>query len=166
VDAGAVMTAVLTQEELAALNPPRKRVRPFKLRAPIPTEADECANLLQWASVTRHKGQRLSDLLVMIPNKVKLTGDARERAIAMNAWKREGFKAGASDYFLAVPTAQHGGLWLEMKRTQGAVTSAEQVTFQMRMREAGYSCALAKGFEQARAAIMEYLCSMPQPQRP
>ena len=130
---------------------------PLKLKALLPTEGDECACLMQWAAVRRILGHPLSDFLVMIPNKVKLTGDIRERAIIMASWKRTGFKAGASDYFLALPTRHHPGLWLEMKRTKLSVTSDEQISFQASMRAVGYACVIAKGWEEARAAIEEYL---------
>jgi hypothetical protein len=163
VDAGALMTTVLTQAELSALNPLKRAARPFKLAAPIPTEGDECASLLQWASVTRHKGQRLSDVLILIPNGAVLAGDARERAIQMARMKKLGFKAGVSDYLLAVPSGNLHGLWIEMKRTVFAVTSPEQIAFQKRMSALGYACVTPKGWEKARAAIREYLCSTSAP---
>lgn len=129
----------------------------LKLKAPLPTEDDECRCLLQWAAVKRHNGLFLVDYLVMIPNRVKLVGDIRQRAITMASWKRNGFKAGASDYFLALPTLQHPGLWLEMKRTALSVTSEEQIAFQATMGAVGYACAICKGWEAAKDAIEEYL---------
>jgi len=129
----------------------------FKLKAPLPTEDDECANLIQWASLVRHKGLRLSDYLVMIPNRVKLIGDARARAITMNSWKRAGFKVGASDYILALPTFRYAGLWLEMKRIELSVTSEEQKEFQAKMIAVGYAAAICKGFDESKVAIENYL---------
>lgn len=132
-------------------------IAPFKLKHLIPTEDWECQSLLQWARVYRHQGLLLADYLVMIPNRVKLVGDLRQRAITMASWKRCGFKAGASDYILAIPIAPHGALWLEMKRTELSVTSTEQLDFQAKMRAVGYATAIAKGWEEGSAAIKAYL---------
>lgn len=132
---------------------------PFPLKHLIPTEDDECQSLLQWAAMKRHNGHRISDYLVMIPNRVKLVGDLRQRAITMNIWKRCGFKAGASDYILAIPTPKYPGMWLEMKRTELSVTSPEQVEFQDRMTAVGYFCAITLGWEMAAKAIEDYLCT-------
>lgn len=131
--------------------------KPFKLKHLIPTEDWECQCLLQWAKVYRHQGLLLADYLVMIPNRVKLVGDLRQRAITMAIWKRCGFKAGASDYLLALPTPRYAGLWLEMKRTALSVTSDEQLEFQAKMRTAGYATAITKGWEEAKEAIQNYL---------
>lgn len=132
-------------------------MKAFHLKAPLPTEDDECANLIQWASLVRHNGFRLSDHLVMIPNRVKLTGDARARAITMNSWKRAGFKVGASDYILALPTPRYPGLWLEMKRTELSITSDEQKEFQAKMRAVGYAAVICEGWESAKNEIELYL---------
>jgi hypothetical protein len=129
----------------------------FRLKHLVPTEDDECQNLIQWADYARHQGFRIADYLVMIPNRVKLVGDLRQRAITMASWKRCGFKKGASDYILAIPTPKYPGLWLEMKRTELSVTSEEQLDFQAKMRAVGYACAIAKGWEEAKEAINLYL---------
>jgi hypothetical protein len=130
---------------------------PYKLKHLIPTEDWECQSLIRWAQYTRHNGHRIADFLVMIPNRVKLVGDLRQRAITMATWKRCGFKAGASDYFLAIPTDLSPGLWLEMKRTELSVTSDEQLEFQAKMRAIGYATAIAKGWEEAKEAVTAYL---------
>lgn len=130
---------------------------PFRLKHLIPTEDDECQSLLQWAAMKRHNGFRLSDYLVMIPNRVKLVGDLRQRAITMAIWKRCGFKVGAADYFLALPTAKHPGLWVEVKRTEMSITSVEQKDFQAKMIAAGYAAVIVMGWEEAKEAIEGYL---------
>ena len=132
-------------------------MKPFALKHLIPTEDMECQNLVQWALHKRHEGKRIADYLVMIPNRVKLVGDLRQRAITMASWKRCGFRVGASDYLLAIPTKTHPGLWLEMKRTELSVTTEEQRTFQAIMAQVGYACAIAKGWEEARGVIEGYL---------
>jgi hypothetical protein len=132
---------------------------PFKLTAPLPTEDWEAACLIEWAHVTRWRGHRLSDLIVMIPNGVKLSGDPRQRAITMNRLKRMGFKAGCYDYFIAVPP----GLWLELKRTKLGVVSEDQATFGALMDKLGWSTTVCKGWEAASVAIMGFLNAMETP---
>jgi hypothetical protein len=129
----------------------------FKLKAPLPTEDDEAQCLIEWARWQKWKGRRLSDLLVMIPNGAYLGGDARQRAITMAKLKRCGFRNGVSDYFLAVPRGTAGGLWLELKRRQLGVVSAEQSAFAAAMEALGYATAIAKGWEEAKDEINLYL---------
>lgn len=129
----------------------------LKLKALLPTEDDECQNLVQWAGVKRHKGFLLLDYLVMIPNRVRLSGSPKERAMIMASWKRTGFKVGASDYILAIPTPRYPGLWLEMKRTELSVTTEEQIQFQSRMIAIGYCAKICLGWEAAKFEIERYL---------
>lgn len=133
----------------------------LKLKAQLPTENDECRYLLQWARLQTWSGWRISDLLVMIPNGAVLAGDARQRGMQMGKMKRAGFKPGVSDYFLAAPRGSYGGLWLEMKRRELSVTSAEQTAFQAVMRGVGYATAIVKGWEEAKDAINRYLQGAP-----
>ncbi len=135
----------------------------FKLKALIPTEGDECQNLLQWAAVTKHQGRRLSDLLIMIPNGAVLAGDAKHRAMQMNRMKKLGFRVGVSDYFLPVAAGAYHGLWLEMKRTTRGVLSDAQLDFHADMRTQGYATCVSVGWEQATQALKRYLgASVPQ----
>lgn len=132
-------------------------MKALKLKAPLPTEDDECRFLLQWARLQTWSGWRISDLLVMIPNGAVLAGDARRRGMQMGKMKRTGFRVGVSDYFLAAPRGPYGGLWLEMKRRELSITSAEQKAFQEDMRGVGYAAAIVKGWEAAKDAIEHYL---------
>jgi hypothetical protein len=133
----------------------------FKLRAPIPTEGDECQWLLEWAAVTKYDGRRLADLLIMIPNGTKLFGDPKHRAIQMARMKSQGFKVGVFDYLLPVAIVPFHGLWLEMKRTQGGVVSATQMKFEALMRSLGWATLICAGWEQASRAILSYLGRTP-----
>lgn len=130
---------------------------PFKLKEMIPTEAQEARSLLQWASTQRWNGKGLCDLLVMIPNGAYLGGDIRQRAITMASLKRQGFRAGVSDYFLAIPTKAASGLWLELKRQKLGVVSDEQKEFHLSMSALGYAVAICKGWEAAKDTINNYL---------
>lgn len=129
----------------------------FKLKHLIPSEDYECQCLMRWASFQRWKTYRLSDVLIMIPNGAYLGGDAKQRAITMGKMKRTGFKAGVFDYLLPIPTDVAPGLWLEMKRRQLGVISLEQSQFRQLMLELGWATAIAKGWEEAKEAITNYL---------
>lgn len=129
----------------------------LKLKAPLPTEDDEQECLIQWARVQRYKRWRLSELLIMIPNGAYLGGDPRQRAITMARLKRMGFRNGVFDLLLPIPRPPYPGLFVEMKRRQLSVVSLEQSQFQMDMLDLGWATAICKGWEEGRAAIVEYL---------
>jgi hypothetical protein len=129
----------------------------FKLKAPLPTEDDEAQCLIQWAKTQRWKGKPLNSLVLMIPNGAYLGGDARQRAITMARLKRQGFRNGIFDFLIPIPRATSPGLWLELKRRQLGVVSLEQSQFQMAMLDLGWATAIAKGWEEAKDAISEYL---------
>jgi hypothetical protein len=95
----------------------------------------------------------------MIPNGQLLGGDARKRAMIMNALKRRGFKNGVADYLLAIPCFRLGwaGLFIEMKRTKGAVTSEAQTEFAQRMERQRYRCIVVQGWMMAADQIFRYL---------
>lgn len=132
-------------------------MKALKLKAPVPTEGDECVALMQWASVTRYKQWRLSNLLIMIPNGAVLAGDVRQRAIQMQRMKRLGFRSGVFDYILPIPVASYPGLFLELKRRDGGVVSGPQALFKFDMEELGWRCAICEGFEAAKSEIEHYL---------
>jgi len=73
----------------------------------------------------------------------------------------EGVRKGVPDLFLAVPSPVHGGrarhgLFIEMKTWTGRV-SYEQMEMMMVLRDQGYECVVARGFDQAVRAITQYL---------
>lgn len=127
------------------------------LKAPLPTEGDECVCLLQWARVKHYQRWCLADLLIMIPNGTKLFGTPKERAMQMARMKRLGFKPGAADYLLPIAAQGKHGLFIEVKRRQLSVVSDEQHAFAQTMIELGYAAVIVKGWEAARLAIEEYL---------
>ena len=131
----------------------------FTLKAPLPTEQQECELLFQWAHVTKFQGTRLSELLIMIPNGAYLGADARQRAITMAKLKRSGFKAGVFDYLLPIPSRPllSPGLWVEMKRQKLGVVSDDQLKFMTLMQRLGWMTTICKGFDHAQQSITKYL---------
>jgi len=58
--------------------------------------------------------------------------------------------------FLPLPRGGSCGLFIEMKSDTGSV-SPEQKAFIAAMREIGYSAYICRGFDAARAVILQYL---------
>ena len=97
-----------------------------------------------------------------IPNGAHLAGSPVQRARKMNRMKKEGFKNGASDLFVAVPCHGMHGLWVEMKNagcTKSSV-SKEQYEHIELMRSMGYAAGWCAGFEEARQFISNYMAGL------
>ncbi len=95
----------------------------------------------------------LFDFLHAIPN-----GGARSKAEA-GRLRAEGVKAGVSDLFVAIPTADYCGLYLEMKAPRpmrSSVTDAQSAWIE-RARMAGYAAEVAHGTAEALDIINRYL---------
>lgn len=123
-------------------------------------EDDHQKALITWAKFQRIKsgkfsGHKIIDYLFAIPNGGRR--NAREAA----RLKAQGVKAGVSDLMLAIPSKEHHGLWIEMKKpiVKGKVppTSEHQKTWIERMLFAGFEAKICYGFDQAKATIEEYL---------
>ena len=70
--------------------------------------------------------------------------------------KAMGVRAGAPDYFLAVPAKGFHGLWIEAKSPKGRL-SPEQIEFLDIQRRAGYGVAVVRSTDEARMAVDSYL---------
>lgn len=127
--------------------------------AGIPTEAEECKRLMEWAYSQKWDGWRLSDLLVHVPNGAFHGADRESGAVVARKLREQGLQPGVFDYILPVPWIRLGipGLWLEMKRTKRGVVSSDQVEFQLRMEHLGWRCEIAKGWIEASTIIQAYL---------
>lgn len=118
----------------------------------IPTESVEQATLIAWFKRT------YPDLrMFAIPNGAHLAGTIAQRARQVQKLKLEGMEPGVCD--LMLPCAKNGyhGLFIEMKRIKGSVTSADQKKWIKHLNEQGYKAAVCKGWESARDVIVEYL---------
>ena len=116
---------------------------------------EQCA-LMQWARITRHNGGMIADWLIAIPNGGKRNASEAARM------KKQGVKAGVSDLFLALPSKQFHGLWIEMKAPKTNASPAGkptqvQLDWLDRMAAAGYAAQLCFGWQAAKDAITEYL---------
>lgn len=71
-------------------------------------------------------------------------------------FKRMGVLRGVSDIFLAKPQNGLHGLWIELKRPGGKLTS-DQYNWIKLMLAQGYEAKVCYGFDEAKDVILEYL---------
>lgn len=114
------------------------------------TENQEQAALFEWASMSEGRHPELK-LLHSIPN----GGYRPPRTAAI--LKATGVKAGVPDICLPVARGGFYGLYIEMKREKGGSLSASQRVWLNRLDKQGYRAVVCKGFEAARAEILNYL---------
>lgn len=117
---------------------------------PVPLEHDEQAAVVKWCRLVarfRWPWLCLPDgefAIYATPN-----GGERNKIVAARL-KAEGVKPGVPD--LHVPGLR---LWVEMKRRKGSVTSDAQKGWHAYLRTIGDTVIVAKGFQEAVAAITE-----------
>ena len=110
----------------------------------IPTEYQEGVALVRWANAKNIP-------LVHIPNE----GKRSYTAAAM--LRKTGLRKGFPDYFLPHVTSQYAGLFVELKRTRNSKASIEQLQWIDELNTRGYRATIAKGFDEAKQIIEEYL---------
>lgn len=71
-------------------------------------------------------------------------------------FKRKGLMPGASDLFIAWPSGQWHGLFIELK-TKIGIVSPTQKEFLMRMNAKGYLARVARGADEGIEIIKQYL---------
>lgn len=120
------------------------------MKADCPSEEVEQTCLFRWAAYSSGAMPELR-LLHAIPN-----GGLRSKNEAARM-KAAGVKAGVPDMLL--PVARHGchGLYIELKRQQGGRVSPEQLAWMGELARQGYACAVCRGWEMAKDAIVKYL---------
>lgn len=114
------------------------------------TEAQEQRALFEWAEWMKQRYPELA-LLHHIPN-----GGSRDAREAHNL-RLEGVKAGVPDICLPVPRGGYGALYIELKRTKRGRLSDSQRGWIEALNRAGNRAVVCKGFDEARAAILDYL---------
>ena len=122
-----------------------------------PTEDREQQTVIEWAMWQEGARPELRNLFA-IPN-----GGHRHKAVA-GKLKAQGVKSGVPDLFLAWPAENvpkfgqvFHGLFIEMKRERGSRLEPEQMEWIARLEGAGYACVVARGADEAIAAIRSYL---------
>lgn len=113
------------------------------------SEDDEQKAVVLWARMSVGRYPELA-FLFHIPNGGKR--DVREAA----KFKGMGVLAGVPDLCLPVPRGGAHGLFIEMKSATGTTTDKQERIIAF-LRGQGYTVAVCKGFNAARAAITEYM---------
>lgn len=115
----------------------------------VPTEHEEQKMIISWAK--RH--YILSNLLIAIPN-----GGKRSMLTGLRL-KKEGVMPGVSDLFLAYPNKGYHGLWIELKRRNAPPSALldSQKAWLEKMIKFGYAAHVARGFDEAKKILEDYL---------
>lgn len=119
-------------------------------RAAVPTEHEEQVAVINWCEALSVVDPRLG-LIFAVPN-----GSNKSIAAAVRL-KAEGLKAGVPDLLLPIVVPGYGGLFIEMKKTRGAVVKDNQREWAARLINAGYAHRFCYGAAAAKEAIMEYV---------
>lgn len=112
-------------------------------------------SLVEWFQL---KYPQYKKCLIRIENEGKR--NAAQAALAY----RMGLQKGASDLFIAIPTRQHAGLFIEIKKDKFKVTASNkehydtQAAFIEAMNSMGYFATFGIGFDNCRHIIENYLC--------
>lgn len=142
--------------------PPKNRKK--TVYAPVPTEHDEQSAVIEWFDLYAPTVGLDPRLLFSVPN-----GSSKSIPQAMK-FKREGLRAGVPDLMLAISALCKAtqdeligrqvfvyGLFIEMKRRHGSQLREDQAEMIALLTAQGYRCVVAKGADEAIAAIVEYL---------
>lgn len=124
------------------------------IRQLLASENQEQRALVKWIRTQRS----LDGFLIKLNNEGKRT--------EAQGWhlKLMGMEPGASDLFIALPTAHFCGLWLEVKQNRKYTPSemakpsfAAQIKFIERMISVGFAGHFCYGWEQGKRIIEDYL---------
>lgn len=110
----------------------------------IPTEYQEAVALKQWADAKNIP-------LVHIPNEGKRSFNAAAML------RKAGLRRGFPDYFLPKVTQKFSGLFIELKRREKFVVGQHQRWWLEELNKRGYYATIARGFDEAKQIIEEYL---------
>ena len=138
--------------------------RKTKISIPVPLEHPEQCAVIDWCDWNTKKYPCLA-WIYAVPNGARTSISVAKRL------KKEGMRAGVPDLFLPFPKLKLGdrkpdgwcdhvyyhGLFIEMKRKKGSVTSPEQKAWHKYLLSAGYQVVIAKGADEAVKFIKEYL---------
>lgn len=96
-------------------------------------------------------------LLIAIPNAQKLMAFATNRHAFMQSLRNEGFRDGAPDLILLMPSGTYNGMLVEMKRrTKGVISPVQQEMLTITEAQ-GYKSVIARGADEAIMHVKRYL---------
>lgn len=117
------------------------------------SEHMEAVALMRWVKGMEYDFPELA-LFFAVPN-----GGHRAKTTATRL-KAEGVKPGVSDYLFPVARGEYIGLAIELKTATGRA-SREQAAFLSALRQQGWRAEVARGWEQARDLVLDYLAAHP-----
>lgn len=115
----------------------------------VPTEAQDQIKLVVWLS---KMGIRVS---------ASANGGSRNLLEALKL-KRMGVSPGFPDIEVPLPSGPYHGLYIELKRVSGGVVSQNQKDWIDYLNSKGYYARVAKGLQQAKDIVLEYLSYTPR----
>lgn len=125
--------------------PPGESAHSYKDHRP-PTEHAEQVAVIAWCDA-----HRIAKHIFAIPNGAHKSGATAAK------FKREGLRSGVPDLFLPEPRRGYHGLFIEMKRIKGSVTSEAQDDWLLYLASNKYCTQVAKGADEAIERIKWYL---------
>jgi hypothetical protein len=108
------------------------------------------AALIRWWALFSSSHEIDERLLFAIPN-----GGHRHISVAKKM-KEEGVRAGIPDYFLAIPRINESGLFIELKHPKGKLSTSQKEMISI-LKDVGYHCVVAFGWDEARTAIEKWI---------
>lgn len=96
--------------------------------------------------------------LFAIPNGGLLRGSKQNKINQWSYFNAEGVVKGVADLFLAIPSGEFNGLFIEMKTTSTSSKQREhQIKFEAAVIENGYGYVIPRTFEQFIEVVKNYL---------
>lgn len=142
--AGMPKGALLTPHKTEVAQVKAGKVGKFKLL--IPTEHQEQCRVIDWCNA-----HPIANCIFAIPN-----GSHKSQAMAAK-FQREGLRKGVPDLFIPLARGKWHGLFIEMKRVKGSVTSPDQIDYINLLIDNGYRAQICHGADEAINLIAEYL---------
>jgi len=134
--------------------------KPRRRAIPHDHEGSEQKALISWLHGEWRRGTEVGQAYPFtyhVPN-----GGQRNKRTAAEL-KAQGVRAGVSDLVVSIARGGWHGLYVEFKATppRHASLAASQREWLARMEAAGYCAVLARGLEEARAVLREYMALAP-----
>lgn len=131
-------------EALSILNGEQQPAKQRK--APIQREHNLQTACVQWARLQYPKM-----IVFAIPNGAFCGYKQGRKLVA------EGMQKGIPDLCVALPRKGYHGLFIEMKAGKKGVVREEQTEMMIKLKDAGYQCAVCRSFEQFQSIINSYI---------
>ncbi|MCK2042546.1 VRR-NUC domain-containing protein [Chromohalobacter sp. TMW 2.2308] len=129
-------------------------------KKPVDWEGQEQTRLMLWLKGEVNRGTAVG---LAHANTYAVPNGGSRHGLEAAKMKQQGVRSGVSDLVIAVPRGGYHGLYLELKATppRDAELAESQREWLAKMEEAGYCAKLARGIEEAKAVIREYMVMSP-----